>query len=294
MAVALAVFLWPSDDDQSAAVFVADARFPAALAALDDGGLLYGERLTGRIREVDSQANLQEKPVAAVDVSTEGQRGLVGLAVDDAGRIFAAWTRPDLRLVVGRVAPGDPRLVWLGPETTDIANGGHIAFAPDGRLVIGIGDLGDPDLVSDPSAPNGKLLALDPDGSPDQRPGVVSAGWNNPFAFTFTALDELWVADNAPGSRSERIARGDQQDPAITELEGESAPSGLAAVGPARLLMCGFVSRTLQPFVIASDGTVSPDGEPLATDCALGVAVLADDRVVYANENAIRILRVAN
>jgi hypothetical protein len=285
-----AVLFWTTRDGGAGDLLVDDARFPAALAPLDDGGLLYGERLSGRIREVEASGNLRQEPVANVEVSTDGQRGLLGVAVDGDGRVFAAWTRPDLRLVVGQVAPGDPRLLWLGPQTSDVANGGHIAFGPDGRLVIGVGDLRDPELVSDPSAPNGKLLALDPQGSEDQQPEVLSAGWNNPFAFTFTLGGELWVADNSPGSGPERIARGDQSDPAITELEGQAAPSGLAAQAGARLLVCGYVSRTLQAFVIEADGTVSPDGEPLATDCSLAVSVLADERVVYSNEQEIRVL----
>jgi hypothetical protein len=288
--IAVAIFLWTAGDERPGNVLVSDARFPAALAPLDHGGLLYGERLSGRIREVDAAGNLRERPVAAVDVSTDGQRGLLGLAVDDNRRVFAAWTRPDLRLVVGRVAPGDHRLVWLGPETTDVANGGHIAFAPDGRLVIGIGDLRDPELVSDPAAPNGKLLTLDPDGTRNQRPEVLSSGWNNPFAFTFTPNGELWVADNAPGRGPERLARGDLPAPTITELDTKAAPSGLVAVDAARLLMCGFVSRSLQAYVIGSDGKVSADGEPLATDCALGVALLSDGRIVYASEDAIHVI----
>jgi hypothetical protein len=174
--------------------------------------------------------------------------------------------------------------------TSDLANGGHIAFAPNGRLIIGIGNLREPELVSDPAVPNGKLLALDPDGSSDQRPEVVSAGWNNPFAFTFTPDGELWVADNSPGEQPERIARGDQNDPTTTDLNGKAAPSGLAADRPRRLLMCGYVSRTLQAFVIDSDEMVVPDGEPVAHDCALAVAVLSDGRIVYSNEEEIRVL----
>ena len=41
------------------------------------------------------------EPLAQVNVSTEGQRGLLGLAVDDQGRTFAAWTDPQETIVVG-------------------------------------------------------------------------------------------------------------------------------------------------------------------------------------------------
>ena len=166
---------------RSSEVLVADAAFPAALASLAGGGVRYGEHLTGRVREVDAAGQLLVAPVAEVAVRTGGQRGLLGLSVDGSDRTFATWVRmADGRIVVGQVAPGPTRLVWEGPESSRLANGGHLEFAPDGTLVVGIGDLQAGRLVDDPDRPNGKLLRLDPDGAPDQRPATISTGWNNP------------------------------------------------------------------------------------------------------------------
>jgi len=290
-----ALFTVENDDDGgliSGRVLVADAAFPVALVALPSGGLRYGERLTGAVREVDATGRLLAKAVATVTVSTGGQRGLLGLAIDQAGRTFAAWTGTDRRLVVGQVAPGPERMVWLGPPSTDLANGGHLVVAPDGRLVVGIGDLQDPPSVKDPTTPNGKLLAFDPDGPPDQRPTVLSSGWNNPFAFAYTPGGQLWVADNAPGRRPERLARGDTGgDPpaAVTELDGRSAPSSVAALDDGRLVVCGFVSRRLDLYRVG--GTAARRGRrPLAEDCATSVVILADGRLAYADESTVRVL----
>jgi hypothetical protein len=289
-----AVLLSMSDNNQhevvSGQVLVGDAAFPAALAPFEEGGLLYGERFSGRIRRVDPNGRLRSQPVAVVDVSTEGQRGLLGVAVSDRGRVFASWTRPDGRLVVGRVDPGPQRLVWLGPESTDLANGGHLTTSPDGRLVIGIGDLSQPERVPDPSSPNGKILALDPRGSHTQEPEVLSSGWNNPFAFGFTPAGELWVADNSPGEQPERLARGDVRNPPVTELTRPTAPSGLAAADDERLLVCGFITRTLEVFVTSADDRARAAREPLATDCSLGVVILSDGRIAYSNEDTVRVL----
>jgi Glucose / Sorbosone dehydrogenase len=267
----------------------ARAAFAAAIAPLPDGGLLYGERLTGRVRRVDANGQVEPSPVATVEVSTAGQRGLLGLAVAMDGQIFAAWTDPRRRLVVGAVAPAPRRLVWRGPTTARRANGGHVAFAPDGRLVVGVGDLQQGARVDDPAAVNGKLLALAPDAGPDQTPAVISGGWNNPFAFAFAPDGALWVADNAPGTQPERLTRGDVSGP-ITDLPPETAPSGLAVDADGRLLVCGFVSGELLRYEVV-------DGRPqsrvvLADDCRLGVAVLQDGRTVYANENRLRLLDV--
>lgn len=272
-------------------LLVEDATFPAALAPLPEGGLLYAERLTGRVRHVAGTRWLAPDPVAEVRVSTDGQRGLLGLAVR-SDEVFAAWTDPDEILVVARVAPAPARLVWEGPRTRERANGGRIAFAPDGSLVIGIGDLLEPDLVDDAEAPNGKMLRLDPDGEPTQQPETLSGGWHNPFAFTFTPDGELWVADNAPGREPERLARGNlgPEAASVVELPPRTAPSGLAFLADGRLAVCGYVSRELVAYRIGTDGIPVRDGRPLATDCALDVAVLADGRVVYADETTIQFL----
>lgn len=261
----------------------------SALLALPDGGLMFAERTTGRIQRLDAEGAPQET-VATVAVSSEGQRGLLGLARDDRGRLYAAWTDPDARLVVGRVLP-DRRLVWRGPAASELGVGGRLVFAPDGRLVIGVGDLEQRDRVDDPRAPNGKLLALDVDAPPDQRPRVLSGGWTNPFAFAFTPSGDLWVADNAIGRDKERLARGDMGTAAnVTDLPSVTAPSGLAALSDRELLLCGYVSRELTVYEIGADGTARRTGPPVARDCALGVIRLRDGRLAYARPDSVAII----
>jgi len=269
-------------------VLVNDAAWPAAMVALPDGGLLFGERLSGRIRRVDASGRLIGPALARVAVSTTGHRGLLGLAAE-ADRIFASWTRPNGRLVVGRVSPPPARIVWEGPRSSARANGGRLAFAPDGDLVIGVGDLEQPSRVPSSSTPNGKVLKLDPSGPRTQQPRVVSSGWNNPFAFAFTPSGALWVADNAPGSESERLARGDLggRPSLITELPKDTVPAGLAALSDDRLVMCGFASRVLQVYRIGPSGRASSSGAALAENCSIGVVRLGDGRLAYANENTI-------
>jgi hypothetical protein len=260
-------------------VLVADAREPAALAPLPGGGLRYGELKTGVVREVGPGGADRGRVIARVRVSNAGQRGLLSLAVDGRDRTFAAWTTPAGRLVVGRVAPGPTRLVWRGPQTVTLGNGGHIAFAPDGALVVSVGDRGHRHA--------GALLRLGPGG-----PVTLSRGWNNPFAFAFDRRGRLWVADNSPSPREpERLARGDRGAPAdVTALPPRTAPSGLAAVGE-RLFVCGVVSFRLDPYRVDAAGRARRDGAPLARDCSLGAVALADGRVAYAKRDRIEVVR---
>ena len=281
-AVLLLVLAGACAQAPASGVLVERAREAAAMALRPDGELIYGERTTGRVLTADGEL------LARVRVTARGQRGLLGLDVDDEGTIFASWTRPDGRLVVGAVLPGPQRLVWIGPRSTDLATGGRIAFAPDGSLVVGIGDLEDPGSVSDRRAINGKIVRLDPDGPPDQRWREISYGWNNPFAFTFTPSGRLWVADNAPGNDPERLLLADPVGPA-TELPERTAPSGIAAVDDETLVVCGYRTRLLLRYRIVADRAqlVPP---PLARDCRLGVIRLEDGRIAYATDGQIRFI----
>jgi hypothetical protein len=275
-----------------APVLVRGATGAAALAADPTGGFWYGVRLTGAIHRVDAGGERSRPEVTvAVGGTVDDQRGLLGLAATPDGRLFAAWTRAgDGRLVVGQVLPGPERIVWAGPVAADMAIGGHLVAAPDGGLVIGVGDLmADPALGDDPTAPNRKLLRLDPDGGPDQRPTVLSSGWNNPFAFVYDAAGDLWVADNSPGEAPERLGRGDRPAREARPLPGEAiAPSGLVDLGDGRLGICGYLSGDLRAVVIG-DGDEPVDPEPIAEPCRLGATRLLDGRVVLATDDDLHV-----
>lgn len=263
---------------------------PVALVSLGDGRLAVGERRTGRILAVDVSGRDPRTLLATVDVdpSIKGQRGLLGLA-SIGEDLYASWTRAaDGRLVVARVLRGPQRLVWEGPLSADLANGGHLAVDAQGQILIGIGDLQEPKRVADPSAPNGKLLALDPAGPPDQRPQVRRGGWNNPFAF---ALDQgqVWVADNAPGGRLERIGRGSGTAP-LVDLPGERAPSALVNLGTHRLGLCGYLTGDLVEVHLDPNpelGRVLVKGQ-----CRTGAAEVSDGRVAVSDGETVRIVKL--
>ena len=149
--------------------------------------------------------------------------------------------------------------------------------------------LGAEAAVGDPTAPNGKLLALDPDGPPAQRPRTVSSGWHNPFAFAFAPDGTLFVADNVGGPGEERLAIGNAGPAPVVlgSLPAHSVPSGLAVLPDGRLAVCTYLARTLRTSRVV--GRVAlPDPVPLASDCSIGVIALTGQRLAYANEGAIR------
>jgi glucose/arabinose dehydrogenase len=102
-----------------------------------------------------------------------------------AGRRFRIATRPTRRLLLQRQ-----------PEENH--NGGQLAFGPDGRLYLGLGDGGgafDPHRnAQDRRTRLGKIVATPVSGR--VRWKTVVTGLRNPWRFSFDpALGDLWVAD---------------------------------------------------------------------------------------------------
>jgi hypothetical protein len=226
---------------------------------------------------VDANGNVLPDPVAEVDVSSAG---LLGVAVDGEQRVFASWIRPEGNLVVGQVAPGEPRVVWVGPVSDGERTGGALAASPDGSIAIGVGDLGDRPAVTDRTAANGKVLAVDPNGDEEQRPPILSTGWVDPSDLAFLPDGELWVTDRG----ALFAARGGEGEPRFTVTFKGRVPSALAAEGPARLLICA--GGELAHYIVEEDGTWRR-GSVVANDCGPSVTVLSDLSIVYSTDDAI-------
>jgi glucose/arabinose dehydrogenase len=144
-------------------------------------------------------------------VRTGAEQGLLGMAFhpDFAvnRRLYLHWSdlEGDTRVAEFRAGRGhdiEPRplrelLFQRQPEENH--NGGQLAFGPDGRLYVGLGDGGgafDPNRTAqDPEDLLGKLIAVDPD-APALRWDVVLLGLRNPWRFWFDpALGEIWIGD---------------------------------------------------------------------------------------------------
>ena len=139
-------------------------------------------------------------------VKLGAEQGLLGIAFhpDFATnhRLFLHWSdrNGDTRVAEFREGEDAPRRQLLfvdQPEENH--NGGQLAFGPDGRLYLGLGDGGgafDPNRTAqDARNPLGKILAADVDASSPRFQPVLT-GLRNPWRFSFdAALGELWIAD---------------------------------------------------------------------------------------------------
>lgn len=270
-------------DDEPEVLLDLGGRPPGEVIALraDGEAVEWIERTAGAIRRLEPDGEPVEIVTVAVGIEGE-QRGLLGHTVLD-GRRFAAWTEPDeLHLVVGElVEAGAPRLVWEGTATATRAVGGHLRVL-DGQLLLGLGEL--TGWAKDHGS--GALVALDPDGPPDQEPVVVSDGWNNPFAFVVADDGTILVADNTAAGGTERLAAiGDSDGVMVTELPApERAPSAIAVLDDGRIGVCGFLDGELRAYELAKDG-FERAGTP--GDCLTAATVTASGRTFVATADAL-------
>jgi len=180
-------------------------------AAPGDVDALWALEQTGRVlRIAGGRAEVALDLSASVRAGTE--TGLLGIAFHprftDNRRLFLHWSDPAGDTRVAEFAARDDRrtiepapvreLLFVDqPEANH--NGGQLAFGPDGRLYLGLGDGGgafDPRRAAqDPGQLLGKVVAAGVD-DPVTRWEAVVTGLRNPWRFWFDpALEELWVAD---------------------------------------------------------------------------------------------------
>lgn len=180
---------------------------PVFLTAPANDPRLFIVEQPGRIRIVQNGSLL---PTPFLDlgsrVSAGGERGLLSVAFHPNyaanGTFFVNFTdtRGDTRIERFRVSadrnradPASAELVLTVAQPFSNHNGGLVAFGPDGKLYIGMGDGGgggDPEETGqDPMRLLGKMLRIDVDGA---RPYAIPA--DNPYAGRTGGQREIWAS----------------------------------------------------------------------------------------------------
>lgn len=205
-------------------------QHPWGLAFLPDGRLLFTER-AGTMRTIGSDGSDLSAPIAGLpSMVIAGQGGLLDVALDpdyvntpwiywsyvEAGGAGTSGTAVARGQLVGNTMTGVTVLYRQVPKVTGSGHfGGRLAFAPDGRLLIALGER----QLEDPSAPGilyaqnlgnslGKVVRLERNGNipPDNPnlgggalPELFSYGLRNPQgAAIHPGTGDLWVADHGP------------------------------------------------------------------------------------------------
>jgi glucose/arabinose dehydrogenase len=151
-------------------------------------------------------------------VQAGGEQGLLGLAFDPqytANRlVYVNFTDRSghtrivrFRTSGARALVSSARLLLRVEQPFSNHNGGHLAFGPDGRLWVGLGDGGsggDPQgNGQNMSSLLGKMLRLNV-RRPASSPEIVGLGLRNPWRYSFDrATGDLYIADVGQGAVEE-------------------------------------------------------------------------------------------
>lgn len=199
---------------------------PVALAIGPDGSGWLADR-GGKVFRIQGDALLPDAALTLA-VDTTGDRGLLGMALDPtatAPKLYVAYcvapVGATLRLSGfpienGKVDPAKESVLMAIPNPGGASTGlgGGLAFGPDGKLYLGLGDLGQPELAQDIHAVNGKVLRISANGfipadnpfyatAAGQGKATWSLGFGDPTGLAFNAAGALFVHDAKAGAWQE-------------------------------------------------------------------------------------------
>jgi glucose/arabinose dehydrogenase len=222
LAAAAATAAVPSDFAEN--IHATGLSSPTAMAFAPDGRLFVCE-LAGRVRIVHADGQVSNTPFVdlAGEISTGGERGLLGIAFDpafaDNGFVYifyaAAQPSPHNRVsrftAAGDVAQAGSKVVLFELDALGSTShgGGALGFGGDGMLYVTTGDNKQQAAVQDPSKTHGKLLRLRPEPAqpiPSDNPysrGIWALGFRNPFTLAVHPDGRVFVNDVGETSREE-------------------------------------------------------------------------------------------
>jgi glucose/arabinose dehydrogenase len=176
-----------------------------SMAFAPDGRLFYTEKNTGEIKILKDNKTLPEPFSTVRDIYVDWEQGLLGIAIDPNYQsnkfVYAYYTTvkdksssPYNRVVrfTDHNNSGTDMQVLLDniPASRGYHSGGALAFGPDDKLYITVGDATEHEYAQDPSTLLGKVLRINKDGTiPKDNPfpnsPVYTLGHRNMYGIAF-------------------------------------------------------------------------------------------------------------
>ncbi len=176
----------------------------ASMAFSPDGRLFFTEKNTGNIRIMLDDNKVLGKPFASLqDHHVSYEQGVLGLVLDPLYEknhfVYIYYTAKGTDKVINKLVrftdvnnSGIDKVILLDdiPALDGYHSGGALAFGPDGKLYIGVGDATQAIFAQSPSVSIGKVLRINNDGTiPSDNPypnsPVYTLGHRNVFGIAF-------------------------------------------------------------------------------------------------------------
>jgi glucose/arabinose dehydrogenase len=200
---------WPLDGNLSDVSLLGnDGKMITPLGSMaftPDGRLFYTVKNTGEIKIIKDNKTMSEPFSTIRDVYVDWEQGLLGIAIDpnfqDNKFVYAYYTvikdksaSPFNRVVrfTDQNNTGAEMRVLMDniPASRGYHSGGALAFGPDDKLYITVGDATEHEYAQDPSTSLGKTLRINRDGTiPKDNPfpnsPVYTFGHRNSYGVAF-------------------------------------------------------------------------------------------------------------
>ncbi len=203
---------------------------PTSMTIAPDGRIFITEQ-GGNLRIWNG--SLLAAPFLQIDVDSQGERGLLGVALDPQfaanGFVYVYYTvgsSPSHNRVSRFLANGNSAVAGSETILLDLDdliptnhNGGALHFGPDGKLYVAVGENGRSENAPLLSNLLGKILRINPDGSiPTDNPffnqtqgknrAIWAYGLRNPYTFAFGRTDGRMLINDVGQNTWEEIDDG--------------------------------------------------------------------------------------
>lgn len=278
-------------DFAAAETIASGLEVPWALAFVDDRTILVTER-PGRVRVIEDGV-LRDAPVLTLDVRSDGEAGLMGIALhpdypEQPFAYVAATTSGGNRVLRFRLDDAlnfaNERVILDGLPAAQFHDGGRIAFGPDGMLYVAVGDAQEPERAAQRGALNGSILRVRPNGRvPDDNPfeasEVYSYGHRNPQGLAWSSDGSMYASEHGPTGEFDLCCHDE-----INLIEAGGYYGWPFRAGRARAMPGTPPAPARPPLAESGEGTWAPAGiavyEPEGSAATLLVANLRGEQLL--------------